>query len=105
MQSGVPIFNAPWAHHPSMWMFADLGIIQTVVGTKQESKKSRKHLRQQQARQLVSESQRKRAAMEDADSEKICEDVSSDSGFQQRMLEEAGPSVTLIFGDLDEAQH
>ena len=39
MQGGVPIFNAPWAHHPSMWMFADLGIIQTVVGTKQESLK------------------------------------------------------------------
>ncbi len=50
-------------------------------------RKARKHLRQQQTRQLISLSQRKRAAMEDADSD--AKDVPSDSGSEQRLLEEA----------------
>ena len=34
---GVPIFNAPWAHHPSLWMFAELGVLRNKVGTKIET--------------------------------------------------------------------
>jgi hypothetical protein len=37
VQGGVPIFNAPWAHHPSLWMFAKSGLIRNKVGTKTEA--------------------------------------------------------------------
>ena len=29
VEGGVPVFDAPWAHHPSMWMFAELSAIET----------------------------------------------------------------------------
>jgi hypothetical protein len=59
--------------------------VQALFVAAMEAGAARKHLRQQQTRQLISQSQMKRAAMEDADSE----DVPSDSGSEQRLLEEA----------------
>ncbi len=62
-----------------------IAAVEAGAASAKSDRKARKHLRQQQTRQLISQSQMTRAAMEDADSE----DVPSDSGSEQRLLEEA----------------